>query len=335
MPPHQNSRVLLWTPPAFAGPQDGTWTTATLGPLIGEGGTASVYTLPGPAGPEWVVKIMTHAFTSADKDAIWWKWKRMAQMYLTLANKLTCAIFPDSLVLTEKRVNPQALIGCRMPYVKNAKPLIALQQHPDDLMRDKILPKADFATLKTIAYNLITGVEAMHSANILLGDPNANNVLVDPRTLGVTFIDPDSFVAPLQITVNGRREMKSFPPTGTTPGYRAPRVAMATGNGGRLSDYRRQDDEYVLAIHLFSLMVPGFHPFNLSHANAEEAESKMINRQYPYAADQKLPDCLQKKMLAALPGNLREGFHLAFARHDPPSASDWRRRFKQNWRSLR
>lgn len=331
-PPTSNDPIMIWTPSGASGNPDGTWQRSILGRQLDEGGMAVIYR-DAKAPNSWVHKIMTHEFTNDEREGMYWKWKRMAQLHQPLAHKLSCAVFPDALIFRSMRKvpSPDLLIGCRMPFIADTIPVASVSRPPEDLAREGIVPGATIDTVRAIGLNIITGLAAMHEHGICLGDPNANNILVNPKTYGITFIDPDSYVSIIRRNINGQIREHRYMPAGTTPGYRSPSVIQQLKSYGRLMTYTESDDTYVLAIHLFRLLVAGFHPFNMAIGQAEEAESKMLAGTFPFAANGGLKKCFAKDLYERVPGSLREGFHRAFVDKNPPTAASWKKRFLDNW----
>ncbi|WP_425383347.1 hypothetical protein Rruber_05546 (plasmid) [Rhodococcus ruber] len=101
-----------------------------------------------------------------------------------------------------------------------------------------------------IAINLCRAVTTVHRANAVIGDFNERNILVS-HTAQVTFVDCDSF--------QFQSGTKVYHCTVGRPEFLAPELARVP-----LETHKRSEasDLFVLAIHLYILLMEGNHPFS-------------------------------------------------------------------------
>lgn len=224
-------------------------------------------------------------------------------------------------------------VGFIMPKVVNHKSL-KVATRPSErkalLFGDSYTWKQSIAT----AYNLACMVRTLHKFGIVLGDMNTNNILVDPHA-HVTLVDCDSFqlrsqTGKLYKCTVAMKELR--PPELQGVDLRIP------GN-----DFTLYSDRFALAIHIFTLLCNGFHPFNVvnpqykgSSSSSLDPQAKNICQGYcPYVAPggkAKLPP--EAPPLEMLPAELQQLFQRAF-RYDAatavlpstlknrPSAAEW------------
>lgn len=319
------ARVWAYTPPPLSQPgHPGFWEEVVVGSNFGDGGTANVHKKePFPAS-RTLIKVFHLDLGHHSRADFHAKIRTLAQRHLKLADRLPFVAWPEALVMREKVDHPKALIGCTLPLVDNAAPLAAFCVDHTELKA--WLPSATPDTPRQVGLNLIEALEQLHRRQVLFGDPNANNILVDRSSLKVTLIDADSFAMSL-LPPGGTYDV-FYPPPVSTPGYRSPNVFLQAGEGNRhpITRYRPADDSYVLAIHLFMLLVPGFHPWNLD-------EQFACARRFAYGGPAKsLPDdCQQMMIFNRLPLPIRQAFIDAFAHGIDITPTRWRALFEAHW----
>ena len=172
--------------------------------------------------------------------------------------------------------------------------------------------KATWRHAVAVAYNLAWNVRYLHERGIVIGDLNPKNILI--KTDGtVTLIDADSFA----VTDPDTREF--FPcEVGLAP-YLAPEI-QATGGLLASAPFSRESDNFSLAIHLFSLLMQGYHPFqsyvtdnDISSTSSITPDSEILQGNCPYVrtvAGRAIPKHAPK--LTALPGKLQDCFRATF-----------------------
>jgi DNA-binding helix-hairpin-helix protein with protein kinase domain len=317
-------------PPPDVRGHRGLWEQITLGATFDTGGTAKIHKKEPFPNSGKLIKIFSFDMADEARKAFYAKVWRMSQLRLKLNERIPMVAWPDAIVLSQQTPDPACLLGCTVPLFPNATSLTSIAIDFETLV--SLAPKATPDTQKLIALNIIEGFERLHSREVLFGDPNAQNILINTDTFDVKFIDADSYGMTL-IPPGESREVY-FPPPATTIGFRSPRTAILSGpQNKQVSDYGKSDDNYTLAIHLFMLLVPGFHPWNGMSLQAEE---NARHRRFAYAGPHKsLPDtCVQMQAFNSLPTEITDAFVRAFVNIDPPTATTWRALFSAHWGHL-
>ena len=131
------------------------------------------------------------------------------------------------------------------------------------LLKQKF-PNWNRIQLAKVGLNILEKVKALHSHNIIIGDINPSNILVENEN-NIYFIDTDSF------------QIESYPcSVGMVP-YTKPKH-----HGKRYESYLRtkNDDMFALATLLFQLMLPGKLPYSYSGGGSEKENMRPEN--FPY-----------------------------------------------------
>ena len=143
--------------------------------------------------------------------------------------------------------------GFVMPRVEGRQSLVVACSEED---RSKLLFMNGYTWRQSVstACNLAIMVNYLHQQDIVIGDMNANNIMVQSESL-VTLIDADSF------TVKDRTG-KVFKCMVGLPETEPPEI-----QGRDMSKDRNQftvySDRFALSIHIWNLLCNNFHPFNV------------------------------------------------------------------------
>ncbi|HIH71848.1 MAG TPA: hypothetical protein HA300_00490 [Thermococcaceae archaeon] len=152
-------------------------------------------------------------------------------------------------------------VGYIMPKVKG-EPLQSTVFLP--MVLKKKYPHFRRVQLVRIAINALKALDYLHSLEILMGDINAMNILVD-ETCHVSLIDVDSYqVGPFKCKV-GR-----------------PEFTHPEKMGMRYDEYFREpkDEMFGIAILVFMILLPGKHPF--AHQGGEGIIQNIQQRAFSY-----------------------------------------------------
>ena len=201
---------------------------------LGEGGEGSVWASPQVT----TVAIKTYLKTMPQLQLE--KLQAMAKM--AEPSLLAVAAWPTRIVYNANRVP----VGFEMPKLSNQKPfhdIIGLKS------RLKTFPNANWQLLVHAAYNLACAFSGLHAKNIVVGDVNSNNVVVQEDAC-VLFIDCDSF----QITTLGRTYRCEV----GVPDYQPPELQNTAFSG---TDRLVSHDAFGMAVMIFQLLFVGKHPF--------------------------------------------------------------------------
>jgi len=323
------AQVWAFTPRSAAHP-NGLWKQITIGTSFDSGGTARIYTVNPHPYSRTLIKLYNTDVDFQARKAFYDRIYRMAQRQLILSQSMPIVAWPSAMVFATQRNSPDVLIGCTMPLIDNAVTLDCVAVPVETLAETIAGAGQDHQRL--IGLNIAEGFELLHNNNVLFGDPNANNILINTKTFDVSFIDADSFSVTLTLP-KGNADV-FYPPPATAPGFRSPRTAILSNHSRIIADYAEADDNYALAIHLFKLLVSGFHPWG---GITDAHEQLAIARRFPYAGPSRSlhTTCVQVQMFASLPQPIQSAFTLAFAENKPPTAKTWKGLIKAHWGHLR
>jgi hypothetical protein len=197
-----------------------------------------------------------------------------------------------------------------------------------------------------IAINLCALVDSIHtSIKQVIGDFNADNILVDKSTGVVTLVDTDSFHLKTKNGIVFRCEVHQG-------SYLAPELQGVNLKTTYSETYTPETDRFSLAIHIFCLLMNGAHPFASRKAPISTSvgknsvafpaiESLIKDGQSPHFSrkrDDLLPP-IYCPDISILPVNLQRLFQRAFDKgySDPsvrPSAIEWYNELKAIERSI-
>lgn len=235
------------------------------GPLLGRGGEASIYSVPGR--PDVAAKIYHNpsdehtgklaAMLAAPPVAP----PRPGQ-HVTLAWPMSRLLEPDG---------GGQIIGYLMPRLDKAH-LIWETYNPS--VRREVCPHFHYGSLLCVARKLAAVVASLHECGYIVGDLNESNVLVTSEAK-VTLIDADSFQVPGSNRLYRCRVGR--------PEYTPPELQGVT-----FADVDRlpQHDAFALAVLIFQLLMQGIHPFAGTTANHGEPDSiaaRIAAGQWPYS----------------------------------------------------
>ncbi len=155
--------------------------------------------------------------------------------------------------------------------------------------------------LTKVALNIIKMVQDLHEYNIIIGDMNPNNILVQDENT-VFMIDTDSF------------QIEEYP---CSVGFNL--YTRKINHGKRYDEYLRtkDDDIFALATLVFQLMLPGKPPYSYSGGGTEKENMKPEN--FPYKCDKSgynnAPDGQWVYIWSHLPFKLKEIFCQVFRKN--------------------
>jgi serine/threonine protein kinase len=245
-----------------------------LGPVVGRGGEALVYSMPG--NPARIAKIYEPA-PHPNYPA------KLAWMLNNPPVDPTAALGHPSLAWPAALLYDQEhhLAGYLMPYIKEAAPILVVF---NPRRRSETLPQFDRRYLHHTASNLANAIGALHQSNYVVGDLNESNILVKSSAL-VSLIDIDSFQVQ---EPNGGRTITYACPV-AKPEYTPPEL-----QGKRLSNIVRtsEQDAFGLGVLIFQLLMEGNHPFRaqwLGKGDPPPLEERIAIGGFPYASTLGVP----------------------------------------------
>lgn len=205
-----------------------------IGHELGRGGEGVVYDLENRPGE--VAKIYLAPVDSQKAD-------KLQVMVSQCTDALTrLAAWPSGLVLDQK----QRIAGIVMKKIAGFRPVHELYTPKSRLQE---FPRANWAFLAHAATNVARAFAVIHSHNVVIGDVNHGNIVVNDAALCV-LIDCDSF----QVTNNGHRFLCEVGVSAYTP----PEL-----QGKDFATFIRTEnhDNFGLALLIFHLLMMGRHPF--------------------------------------------------------------------------
>lgn len=261
---------------------------------IGEGGEGQVFEI---AGDNRIAKIYHGNQLTANRIA---KLELMASR--AVSRKGIC--WPEQLIYTPD--------GCAVGYVMQRAHGHPLQKSVfvKPLLVQRF-PQWQRENLVNVCISFVEHLAFLHSLNVLVGDINPMNILVDGDGTDVFIVDTDSF------------QVEGFPcPVGTV-NFSPPQLQ----NKNFKSCLRGEDDElFAIATMLFMILVPGKPPY--SQQGGESPEKNIIDANFPYP----LGDDHKSKNVAPgpwryiwshLPYRIKELFHKAFRENQRIAIADW------------
>ncbi len=202
-------------------------------------------------------------------------------------------------------------VGYLMPKASGAEMKTSIFIPP--LFKQKF-PHWNRVHLVKIAIGILGKVEELHRHNIILGDINPSNILIENEN-EVYFIDTDSY------------QIEDYPcAVGMIP------YTKAIHHGKSYDSYLRtkEDDIYALSTLLFQLMFPGKLPYSFSGGGSERENMKPEN--FPYKCNDKgyknAPDGQWVYIWSHLPFKLKELFCKIFRNNEQISLKELMRDFK-------
>lgn len=271
-----------------------------LGDLVGEGGEGSVYAVRDI--PSQVVKIF-------DKDHR--TEHRKAKLELLLSHELEAQGigFPTHIITN----GDDEFVGYAMPRA-TGKELQATIMRPARFKRT--YPTWTKADLVDVCISFLEKVAYLHSLNILLGDINPKNLMVDEHK-NVWIIDADSW------------QVEGYPcPVGTA-------MFTASTITGDYADALRtvEEERFAIATMLFMILITGQFPYARAGADGGDFAALIKEGKFAFqfqgASDQDQPEGNWKFMWSHLPFQVKRLFWHTFqrqggSRYDRrPTANEW------------
>jgi DNA-binding helix-hairpin-helix protein with protein kinase domain len=285
--------------------------TIQIGKTIGKGGEGTVHEIEGDTS--LVAKLYHQTPLPTEQIA---KLEAMVECWSDKLGALSA--WPHSLLYDQGNASKRALRGILIPKISGARHLHELYGTTN---RRHHFPEAQWHHLILAARNTAAAFDTIHQANIVIGDVNQGNLLVDHRMV-VRLIDCDSF----QIT---HQDQTFFCPVGT-PHFTPPELQSK-----KLREVPRtiDHDHFGLAILIFHLLFVGRHPFVGRYRGSGDLpiEKAIAEQRFAFSKDistTRLDPPPASLRLEDLPHSFDNLFDRAF-RHDPsdgnrrPTAQQW------------
>ncbi|MCB1509662.1 MAG: hypothetical protein KDJ36_02070 [Hyphomicrobiaceae bacterium] len=292
--------------------------TAPLGLQIGQGGASHLYELKPTLQSRRVAKIYKDDYRADKGINAATKLIAMAGRHHELTSRLPFVLWPDELVLSSRAMTlsavADAVLGFTMPPLPdNTINLYTLLKQP----KYRRHFQGD-ATIR-LAARLAEHIALLHRESIVLCDLNPKNIHVSTNLEHLTFIDADGY----QVGFSG----VVYPSRGVTEGYASP-AAIANFKTNPLALRTPAEDDFVLAILIFQLLVDRAHPFATGplfaeHPNASHNDN-IVDRRFAFANPARFKpdeDALAQYRRLATP--LKAAFHRTFLTSRPLTAEQW------------
>lgn len=216
---------------------------------LGRGGEGVVYSLKG--NDSMVAKIYNDNkfHNRTERSNLEEKLKTMIAMNIpSCINGVTYLAWPKD-ILYDRR----SMKGFIMPAIDTRYKLYDIYRGGSNSRRDNVYPNYTWKYSVQFAYHLSWIVEYLHMYNIVIGDFNQNNIVVDTKNNTIVLIDCDSF------DITNTKTGQHFPCTVGLPEMLAPELqdvgSLTKGKFSKESDY------FSLAIHIFRLLMNNADPF--------------------------------------------------------------------------
>ncbi len=163
--------------------------------------------------------------------------------------------------------------------------------------------------LVKLTSTILNAVASLHSLNVLLGDINARNILVQDEST-VFFVDCDSY------------QVEGFPcPVGMPP-YLAPELY---GKELRSTLRTLEHEQFAIATLVFMLLHPGKPPY--SHQGGGDPSENVRKRHFPYQRGSQgahgAPAGAWRFIFSNLPWRMKDAFHKVFSDDKRLSIVHW------------
>ena len=176
----------------------------------------------------------------------------------------------------------------------------------------KIFDFADWGFMVHSAKNLAIAVDKLHSKNIIIGDINQGNILVNNQAM-IKLIDCDSY----QVEYNGKFYLCEV----GVPEYTSPELQGQSFNGIHRT---KNHDCFGLAVMIFKILMFGRHPYSGVGA-PPEIENSIKQGCYCYGNYSKGTTPIYSQLFSdALSEEVKELFERAFSKNTVrPTAEEW------------
>ncbi|MCV0371791.1 hypothetical protein [Filomicrobium sp.] len=307
---------------------DDIWTQFEIDkPLANaSGGEGGIFTLKPHAGETRVAKIYNPKAKSLLKPDAFNSLAHLTSKYAELSqpDALPFVTWPIEVLFTIKHPSSvqhlSTLAGITMRHVTGHNVLRKLTSDAGGRIGNGNGTQNGLANAKAVRIAAIIAhyLNRMHQRGIVFSDLNPNNILVSNDHRQVTFVDADAFQHPF---------VTAFTKPHFTDGYASPNQANKIA-GPRTPD----DDNFVLAIHIFQLLLDGGHPFDTGPAFNPTGDlltnitpnDNIKARRWPYSDVAKYhPPGETPAHFARLHPDLRSMFTRAFQDFAPPTAKEW------------
>ena len=279
-----------------------------IGNFVGSGAEGTVYSISNMNSKTISSRSVCKIYSKDMLDN-----HRLEKLQLMVKNQISSngICWPRSILYTSKN-EPVGFIMNKAEGYSLKRSLFA---HPK-IFEEK-LPSWDRANLVKVCLNILNAVNLLHKNNVLLGDINGSNIMVNDKC--ETFIvDADSF------------QIEGYPCPVGSPEYTAPEIQkMKFG-----TFLRTKNNEYFsLGTLLFMILMCGKHPY--SSVDGGMVTDNIKNSQFPYpfgskdSASRSVFDLSKpppgpwRKIWSHIPFASKQSFFNCFARNERLDGISW------------
>lgn len=249
-----------------------------LGELLGSGGEGAVYKVMNMPGK--VAKIFTTKTLADDQKRKTLERKIKALINLHVSPRLDNILIntvPEGLIYDEEN----RFAGYIMPLIVTKLKFFDVAR--DSARRKKYFPELDYRGLIIVAYNLAEAVNYMHEHDIVIGDLNQSNVLVNPDGT-VCLIDTNSW------DFVDKDTNEHFSCTVGVRELLAPE--LQTIKSLRTGSFTKESDAFSLAILIFHLLMNNADPFGGVKRDSLASISVLLSRSVVIEPSRRNPNLL-------------------------------------------
>lgn len=275
----------------------------TVGGLVGEGGEGAVYDVSIRNGynSSAVIKLFNNG-DPGDKKPFYSRKKVELLVKSKLRNPSVC--FPEMIATTASG----KVVGYVMPKVKGITLHKLLMSAKTSI--SKAFPGATKKEMVQLCIAIITAVKYLHDRNIIIGDLQWDNIIVESPTK-ISIIDTDSF------------QLNEFTcPVGKVAFTGPERQNQAYGTYMR----KLSDDLFALATIIFLIMIPGKFPYDMR--GGDDVQQNIINGDFSYAngenANGLAPMGNWRFCWSHLPKELKDALYSTFRKGEKYNSPDTR-----------
>jgi serine/threonine protein kinase len=181
------------------------------------------------------------------------------------------------------------------------------------LVRKPIMEEYKFIDRKymvNLGIDIIEKIQYLHKKNILLGDINLQNILVDIKRCKSFFVDTDSY------------QIANFRcPVGSVA-FTAPEIQH---KNFKTFERTIENENFAIATLLFILLHAGQSPYTFKGGSTPQKNIAEQNFTYPYGQDitNLTPDGIYENMWNMLSSNMKKAFYDCFKSGLRPSTKEW------------
>ena len=250
--------------------------------------------------------------------------------FFQINNNLVCKIYNKEKI-TDNKIEKLSLICSKSIDIDGVCWPIDLAKNRFDQVVGYIMPKAQGMPMQrcmfvkpllekyfpgwkrehlvSIAQNIVQKIKELHNRNILIGDINPLNIIVESYNK-IHFVDTDSY------------QIEHFPCSVGMINYTAPEI-----QGKKFPEFLRteQHELFAIATLIFMILLPGKPPYSHQGGGSPGHNIKESNFSYPLGkqSNKKTPEGPWRFIWSNLPFKIKEALYHCFKDNKRPSIHKW------------